>query len=423
MTDTRANPTGADMESGYAEWVLHDRFFELYDRMFGEPHIADVLREVAAVVCEILKAERATIYLVDHDTMELESVALIGNVARVIRVPIRKDSLSGFCALTRRDFVVADAYGDLSRISPDLRFDSSWDEINGFRTRDVMNCPVTFKDELLGVVQVINSKSAPFSEVDLIPLRSISRTVGYSLYHAKLYDDLATMKQVEKEKAGFMRIMVHELKSPVAAAKMMTDVLAEFYKDDAQISKMTGRIGARLEQMTEMVSDMLGLARVKEGGALGDVGVLDITEELARQCQAYREHAEMKGLQLIAQLPDTAVPVRFDSKGLQLVLSNLLSNAVKYTPAGDVTVTLDTRDHHAVLRVADSGIGIPKEDIPKLFREFFRASNAKRSRIQGTGVGLAGVKHMVERFGGELSLESRENEGSTFSVRLPLHDA
>ena len=74
-----------------------------------------------------------------------------------------------------------------------------------------------------------------------------------------------------------------------------------------------------------------------------------------------------------------------------------------------------------MLQVADSGIGIPKDDISQLFKEFFRASNAKRQNIQGTGVGLAGVKHIVERFGGELELHSRENEGSVFTVRLPLY--
>jgi signal transduction histidine kinase len=84
---------------------------------------------------------------------------------------------------------------------------------------------------------------------------------------------------------------------------------------------------------------------------------------------------------------------------------------------------LSRQDAWAILEVSDSGIGIPEADIHQLFQEFFRASNAKRQKIQGTGVGLAGVKHIVERFGGELALRSRENEGSTFTVRLPIYKA
>jgi signal transduction histidine kinase len=115
------------------------------------------------------------------------------------------------------------------------------------------------------------------------------------------------------------------------------------------------------------------------------------------------------------------LPVRFDSQGYHLILSNLVSNSVKYTSEGFVKVSLKRQDTWAVVEVTDSGIGIPEADIPSLFKEFFRASNAKRQKIQGTGVGLAGVKHIVERFGGELELQSRENEGTTFIVHLPLY--
>jgi len=415
------NFSGPDQaRSRLGKWVLEDQFFELYDRMFGECRIPDVLRPVTEVVCHALEAERTTIYLVDHDTMELESVALIGNVVRAIRVPIGPGSLAGYCALSRRAFVVPDAYGDLSPISPDVAFDRSWDDMNNFRTRDVMNAPVLFRDDLQGVVQVINSRTTPFEDADLPPLRSLARMIGYALYNAKLYDDLATMKQLEKEKAGFMRIMVHELKSPVAASKMMTQVLAELFGHEPKITKMTGRIASRLDQMTELVTDMLSLAQVKQGGALGDVNVLDLRALTEAGAASYREQAELKGLEFALTLPAGAVPVRFDSKGYELVLSNLLSNAVKYTTAGRVSAHLTRDGDWAVLAVSDSGIGIPEADIPELFREFFRASNARKSRIQGSGVGLAGVKEMVDRFGGTMTLTSRENEGSTFTVRLPL---
>ncbi len=400
-----------------------EKLFDLYDRMIGHVHIPDVLADVAQVVCQDSNAQRATIYMVNHETDELESVGVIGNVTRTIRVPIHESSLAGFCAMHKRAFVVPDAYADLGGIDPALRFDRKWDEINNFRTRDVMCCPALFKDDVMGVVQVVNSRGAPFREADLVPLRSVSRLIGYALYHARLYDDLATMKRLEKEKAEFMRIMVHELKSPVAATKMMTDALVRSHIEQPSVVSLSERIAIRMDQLIDLISDLMDLSRVKSGNPLGDISVFDLTEETRQAAATYLDQAAAKGLSLEVSLPDDPVNVRFDSQGYRLVLSNLISNAVKYTQSGSVDVSLSKRDGQAVLAVRDTGIGIPQAEVAKLFREFFRASNAKSNRIPGSGVGLAGVKHIVERFGGQVELQSEENAGSTFIVRLPLNDS
>jgi len=398
----------------------HGRLFDLYDRMLGEVHIPTVLREVADVLCQDLSAERASVYLVDKSTHELESVAVIGNVARTIRLPIRESSLAGYCAVSGRSFLVPDAYGDLGGIDPKLEFDRSWDEINAFRTRDVMCAPATFKGQLMGVAQVINSTTSPFNQDDLRQLATVARLIGYALYHACLYDDLATLKQLDRDKAQFMRVMVHELKSPVAASRMLIDLLKGQTFANPHLDSLPTRIADRLNQMGELISDILVLAKVKSGDPLGEVGLLDLGDLTGQVCQDYRSQADAKDLAMIVDLPPAPVSVRIDSQGCKLVVSNLVSNAIKYTSAGAVRVSLTHADGWAELSVADSGMGIPEGDVSKLFAEFFRASNAKRSSIQGSGVGLSGAKSIVERFGGTLSLETTENEGSTFTVRLPI---
>lgn len=397
--------------------------FDLYDSMISETQIRipEVLQHVAEVLCHHLHAERATIFLIDHATRELESTAFIGNVSRVIRVPITNQSLAGYCASTRSSFVVADAYGDLSSIDPELRFDKTWDKINQFRTRDVMCAPAIFKGQVIGVTEVMNSKEEPFNESDLPLLKQISRLIGYTLYHARLLDDLTTLKRLEQEKATFIRIMVHELKSPVSAAKTMVNLFDLYPLEDPKIAHIPGKISTRLDLLLELIKDLLELAKVKSGDPLGDITVLDIVGETKKGCEPYISQAKEKGLSLHVEYPDEPLHVRFDSQGYALILSNLISNAVKYTAEGSVRVSLNRQDSWAVLEVADSGIGIPEADIPQLFKEFFRASNAKRQKIQGSGVGLAGVKHIVERFGGEIELQSQENKGSTFIVRLPLY--
>ncbi|MBN1436378.1 MAG: GAF domain-containing sensor histidine kinase [Sedimentisphaerales bacterium] len=394
--------------------------FALYDRMLGEVEIPAALQKVAEVARTDLNAERATVYLVNKSTHELESVALIGNIAQMIRIPIREDSLAGYCALTARAFLVADAYGDLSVIDPKLKFDKQWDKQNNFRTRDVMCAPALFKGQVQGVVQVLNSNSGTFTAVDMQLLENISRLIGYALYHTKLQDDISTLKHLEREKAKFMRVLVHELKSPVSAAKMMTDTYREYLNDHPRVEELATKIGGRMDQLVDLIKDILEFSRVQSGEPLGEISEMDLAAQTREVHQQYKEQADAKGLDLIMKIPAEAVPIRFDLQGCRLVLSNLLSNAIKYTADGSVTVSVQRQGQWVVLRVVDTGIGIPEADIPKMFGEFFRASNARQAKIQGSGVGLAGVKNLVQRFGGQMELHSKENEGSVFTVKFAI---
>jgi signal transduction histidine kinase len=402
--------------------VVHGQLFELYDEMLGEVDIVQVLRHTTQVVRQVLKAERATTYLVRPETQELVSTATIGNVSRTIRVPIGEDSLAGYCALTGRSFVIPDAYGNLSFVDPKLRFDRSWDESNQYRTRDVMCAPAVFKGELMGVVQVINRRQRPFCETDLLPLQSVSHFVAYALYHAKVRDELASLKCLEREKAEFMRILVHELRAPVSASKSLAAALRYANQEDEELNSVLGRIEARMDELLSLVGDILDLAQIKAGRPLGDIAVHDLVIKTKTDCGPYLDEATAKGLSLSLDLPGSPVLVRIDLQAYHLILSNLVSNAIKYTPAGSIQILLHKQGPWAVLKVKDTGIGIPEEQINRIFTEFFRASNARHSRIPGTGVGLAGAKELVERFDGELELVSEENRGSTFTVRLPLFE-
>lgn len=403
------------------EIEVQESIFQLYEQMLGDIDIANVLQNTTKAVVQLLNAERATTYLVRQDSQELESVAIIGNVARTIRIPINEHSLSGYCASARRSFIIPDAYGDLSCIDAKLCFDRSWDKVTKFRTRDVMCVPAVFRDEVMGVIQVMNSKGNPFQQADISKLQSISRFVAYALYQARLYDELATLKRLDKEKAEFMRIMVHELKAPVGASKALASSLVYANRDDPKLSHVLNRIEMRMDQLLTLVQDILQLSRIKAGQPLGEIVVYDLVTETKTIGEPYLDEAEMKGLSMTMNLSEIPLPVRIDQQGYRLIVSNLISNAIKYTPTGSVKVDLRQEESWAVFEVADTGLGIPEDEIPKLFGEFFRASNARKSQIQGTGVGLAGVKELVERFGGQLEVASQENKGSTFVVRLPLN--
>jgi len=402
------------------EKLSQKHLFELYEQMFGEIGTVNVLQKTADVISEILNAERATIYIAIKETQELKSVAIIGNVSQSIIIPINNESLAGFCAHAKRSFIVPDSYGDLKYLDPRIKFDKSWDEMNNFRTRDVICAPVIFKGEVMGVVQAINSKGDLFNDSYIPPLENISRFISYALYHARLYDELATLKGLEKGKAEFMRILVHELRSPIANSKMLVSTMLFTAKENSEITPVLAKIGNRMDQLLLLVEDILHLSKIKSGNPLGKIIVFDLADETNSSFEKYLEEAEAKGLIMKIELPDYPLMVRIDIRGYLLILSNLLSNAVKYTSTGSIIVSLEQNNEWAILKIKDTGMGIPKNDITNLFTEFFRATNARKSQIIGTGVGLAGVKVLVTRFGGILELKTEENIGSEFIVRLPL---
>jgi signal transduction histidine kinase len=413
---------------GRDDLVVSEGLFRLFEQLIGDVHVASALEHASTIIQEAVDCERVTVYQVLRDSGELVSGAGIGSTKQVIRVPIREDSLAGFCALTKQRFVVPDAYGDLSVLDPKLRFDRSWDERNDFRTRDVLCVPALFSGEIMGVIQAINGRTRVFEDADLRPMRTLATLVGYTLYYAQLYEDLETLKGLKREKAKFMRVLVHELKSPATGAKSLVSAHRFVHGNDPKTAEVLDRIDARMGQLIDMIEDILHLSRIQEGEPMGEVTTLDAGTRTREVAQRYSDEARAKGLELALDIAE-GIPIRFDVQGWDMVVSNLVSNAVKYTAAGSVRVSVRNGQtfHGATpgvtFRVTDTGMGIPEADIPKMFTEFYRATNARKSDIKGTGVGLAGVRDLVERFGGRISFESRLGEGSTFEVSLPRAEA
>jgi signal transduction histidine kinase len=232
--------------------------------------------------------------------------------------------------------------------------------------------------------------------------------------------EMAALKRTQKEQSELMRLLVHELRSPVTTSKSMVATMRYLNLGDTQIDAFLARIENRMDQLLDLINDILALSQAKAGHPLGQVVALDLVAETRAVCKPYLEEAAASELAISVDLPTSPVWVPIVEQAYQLIVSNLVCNAVKYTPSGSVRITLRQEGLWAVLTVQDSGIGVPQAEIPQLFTEFFRASNARRSSVPGTGLGLAGVKSLVERFGGELEVTSEEGVGSCFTVRLPL---
>ena len=229
----------------------------------------------------------------------------------------------------------------------------------------------------------------------------------------------------EKEEAErrFITFVSHQLKSPLVAAKQYLDVLLFTSKGDMtpKTQEWLTRAQARLDEMLNLIHDWLELARIERGTPCEPGVASDLGEVVTEVVDAAGPQAEAAGVTLGAEIASEVGAVRGDRVSLGTIVSNLVGNAIKYNRVGGrVNVRIARDGERAVLEVSDTGIGIPEESLPDLFREFYRVKSERTRDIPGTGLGLAICKRLVTDLGGAIEAHSRTDEGTTFVVRLPI---
>jgi len=234
------------------------------------------------------------------------------------------------------------------------------------------------------------------------------------------------LRQLDAAKNEFVSTVSHELRTPVTSIVGYTEMLADgsLVPADPQQLPLLETIARNGARLISLCNDLLALAGIDNGGTVWDRSVVDLRELAHQTEESLRPMIRNRDLKVAFELPDEPIPVLGDAVQLERVMLNLLSNAVKFTPdSGHVSTRLWEADGEAWLTVADSGIGIPQEEQDELFQKFFRSSTAQAMAIQGTGLGLSIVAGIVAAHGGWIGVDSTLGEGSTFSVRLPLHVA
>ena len=223
-------------------------------------------------------------------------------------------------------------------------------------------------------------------------------------------------QQVRRE---FVAHASHELKSPVASLQTLAEAVQQAAEDDPRsATRFAERLVTEANRLGRLISDLLDLSRLEEPTALPQ-NPTSLSDIAFRESEQIRTVAESKEITLAERI-QPGIWIRGDPQQLQLLVRNLLENAIRYTPDGG-SVTLETRmlGSRAVLRVTDTGIGIPLEAQGRVFERFYRVDRARSRDRGGTGLGLAIVKHVAELYGGQVTVESELGTGSTFTAWLP----
>ena len=250
---------------------------------------------------------------------------------------------------------------------------------------------------------------------------------GAALGRILTLSDISEVRRLATEKSRFIRMMVHELRSPLGSVKGVLEVLEDkSLGDDLEpYLQMVARADARIDGLTSLISDLLSLSRIEQTSKDEDLELVALAPLVAEALDVQREAMAVRKISAEFDQATELPQVLIAADDLRLMVSNLVGNAVKYNrDGGSVTVTA------AVVKgagdgdwlrfdVADTGLGIKEENRERIFSEFFREKRPETRELEGNGLGLAIVKRLVERAGGRLEVSSAEGEGSTFSVLLP----
>jgi two-component system, OmpR family, sensor histidine kinase SenX3 len=231
-------------------------------------------------------------------------------------------------------------------------------------------------------------------------------------------DDLTDMVRVDAVRTDFVSNISHELKTPVGALAVLAEALVD--SDDLDINRhLATKMIEEAHRASGTIDDLLELSRIELDGR-GTREDVNLSAVIGEAVGRHRLRAETLGVHLCV---GKIAPDSLEADGLQLVsaVSNLVDNAVKYSDHGG-TVRIDSvvAEPWAEIHVSDDGIGIPARDLDRIFERFYRVDRARSRETGGTGLGLAIVRHVATNHGGEVSVVSREGEGSTFSLRIPL---
>jgi two-component system phosphate regulon sensor histidine kinase PhoR len=210
------------------------------------------------------------------------------------------------------------------------------------------------------------------------------------------------------------------LRTPLAGLKALVDTLrGGAIKDRPAAKRFLKRMDTELDTLTQLVEELLELTRIESGQAPLRLAPNLVTEIVIPAVERLRPQAERSGVELSVELPQDLPTVLVDVEQSRLVLTNLIHNAVKFTPpGGKITISAQANEDEMVFTVKDTGVGIPDDDLLRVFERFYKADRARSGG--GTGLGLAIAKHVIQAHGGRIWAESVEGQGSTFFFTLPL---
>jgi two-component system phosphate regulon sensor histidine kinase PhoR len=362
--------------------------------------IAPLERSISAVATEIRR-------VVDSLKVEItRREAILGSMAEGV-LAVDKNLRVIFCneAITRAVGMRAPAPDGLSLL--ELVRDSGVLAI----VEDVMEKGANIKRSLK-----IGAASGRSFEVYATPLATPDGRGAIAIFH-----DITDLERLEQVRKDFIANVSHELRTPLASIIACSDTLLQGGLEDAPANRrFVEIIMSNATRINNISADLLTLSDLESGGIPGQMERVSIRDALETAIRAVETEAKTNGISLIRDSIEDVYVLGFRFR-LEQALLNLLANAIKFNrPGGEVHVSVrEADDSNLHIVVTDTGIGIPYEDLPRIFERFYRVDKARSREVGGTGLGLSIARHVVEGMNGRIKAESQLGRGSTFTITLP----
>jgi two-component system sensor histidine kinase SenX3 len=267
------------------------------------------------------------------------------------------------------------------------------------------------------VTEELNVSRGPFGDATLYLFVRVAR-LG-ARYILLIAEDRTESFRLDEVRRDFMANISHELKTPIGAVSLLAEALASAAGDPKQVRKFAAQLSTESERLARITREIIELSRLQSQDALTKADRVDIDHVVAIAIDQNRVVADSHRIRLVSG-GDKNSEVYGDEALLAIALHNLISNAIQYSPDGSrVGIGINSADGVVEIAVTDQGVGIPEDELDRVFERFFRSDPARSRNTGGSGLGLSIVKHVVQNHGGDIRVWSQPGNGSTFTVRLP----
>ncbi len=396
------------------------RMVEISRVLNSTTNLDQLLNTIINEAADLINTEAASILLLDPKTRQLHFKASSNDIpAQMADMPVSlDDSIAGAIFTENRLLHIPD-------VTKDGRWNQNVDEAIEFKTKSILGVPMHNVDqEPVGVLEAINKQGGVFTKQDAAMLTVLADIAGVAVEKARLFEQLevanAELNELDQIKTNFISIASHELRTPLAVILGYVSFLRE-EADPAMAGQFDSVLDAAVH-LRGLIQDMLNLQYV-DAGQKAEQSIVDLTELVTNMNLDKDETMEAKSQQITISLPNSPLKAKVDANMLEVVISNLMSNAVKFTPReGAIEVTLEVNGREAWLTIADSGVGIPQDQVDRIFKRFYQVESALVRQHEGMGLGLSIAKDLVELNNGRIWAENRSAQGSQFIVAFNIVD-